>query len=435
MSLMSFTNGQTSVVVRVKILDSSATDGSGLTGLLTSSTGLIISTICDNEATATTYTAAGGTIAGITTLGTWSGPPANNIRFKEVDSTNHPGLYELQIANSRMATSGAKYMVITISGATNCAETDVLIPMTSFDPYDSVRGGLTALPNANADAAGGLPISDAGGLDLDAVLADTNEVQQKLAGTGTVTLAALTVNGATTLTGALTSTNASNNITLGTLTVTTNAIAWNASWDTEVQSEVADGLTDFFTSSAQLVDDIYDEAYSDHTTAGTFGKLFDLIRKSNLATESTVAASPTPSTTSFGTSLTDSDDTWNEQVILFTTGNLAGQAKPISDFANTNGVISVSEAFSEAPTASDEFVIIPSHVHTLETIADAVLKRAVSNVESTADKHSLGAVVMLSTNAVISGTDIIAKKPSDDSTFATYAITTSASADNLTGIS
>ncbi|MEL0117201.1 MAG: hypothetical protein VW739_05765, partial [Pelagibacteraceae bacterium] len=112
--------------------------------------------------------------------------------------------------------------------------------MTSFDPYDSVRGGLTALPNANADAAGGLPISDAGGLDLDAVLADTNEVQQKLAGTGTVTLAALTVNGATTLTGALTSTNASNNITLGTLTVTTNAIAWNASWDTEVQSEVAD---------------------------------------------------------------------------------------------------------------------------------------------------------------------------------------------------
>jgi len=46
----------------------------------------------------------------------------------------------------------------------------------AMDLDDSVRGGLTALPNAAADAAGGLPISDAGGLDLDAKLANTNEV-------------------------------------------------------------------------------------------------------------------------------------------------------------------------------------------------------------------------------------------------------------------
>ena len=32
------------------------------------------------------------------------------------------------------------------------------------------------ITNANADAAGGLPISDAGGLDLDSKLANTNEV-------------------------------------------------------------------------------------------------------------------------------------------------------------------------------------------------------------------------------------------------------------------
>jgi hypothetical protein len=41
---------------------------------------------------------------------------------------------------------------------------------TAANPSDSVRLGLTALPNAAADAAGGLPISDAGGLDLDARL-------------------------------------------------------------------------------------------------------------------------------------------------------------------------------------------------------------------------------------------------------------------------
>ena len=40
----------------------------------------------------------------------------------------------------------------------------------SVDPTDAVRMGMTALPNAAADAAGGLPISDLGGLDLDATV-------------------------------------------------------------------------------------------------------------------------------------------------------------------------------------------------------------------------------------------------------------------------
>lgn len=42
--------------------------------------------------------------------------------------------------------------------------------VVAFDPHDAVRLGLTALPNAAADAAGGLAISDAGGLDLDQIL-------------------------------------------------------------------------------------------------------------------------------------------------------------------------------------------------------------------------------------------------------------------------
>ena len=43
--------------------------------------------------------------------------------------------------------------------------------------YDTNRGFAgTGLPAADADAAGGLPVSDAGGLDLDSKLANTNEV-------------------------------------------------------------------------------------------------------------------------------------------------------------------------------------------------------------------------------------------------------------------
>src|SRR3990167_7553550 len=53
----------------------------------------------------------------------------------------------------------------------------------AVDLDESVRAGLTALPNAAADAAGGLPISDAGGLDLDAQIG--TDIDAILVDTGT----------------------------------------------------------------------------------------------------------------------------------------------------------------------------------------------------------------------------------------------------------
>lgn len=54
------------------------------------------------------------------------------------------------------------------------------------------------------------------------------------------------------------------------------AVPWNAAWDAEVQSEVADGLTAFWTSPATLVDLIWDEDVdTTHQTAGTAGKKLD----------------------------------------------------------------------------------------------------------------------------------------------------------------
>lgn len=154
--LISYTRGQTSVVLRVKILDSTASTGAGKTGLTSASSGLIISTIADNEASATVYTQAGSTIESISTLGTYAAPTATKCRFKEVDATNHKGVYEIQIADARFAVSSAKSLLVSISGATGAAETDAVIPLTDLNPYDAVRAGLTALPNANAAASGGL---------------------------------------------------------------------------------------------------------------------------------------------------------------------------------------------------------------------------------------------------------------------------------------
>ena len=50
-----------------------------------------------------------------------------------------------------------------------------------------------------------------------------------------------------------------------------SAVPWNAAWDAEVQSEVADGLAAFWTSPATLVDLVWDEALSGHADAGSTG--------------------------------------------------------------------------------------------------------------------------------------------------------------------
>lgn len=133
--LQVFKNGQTSIVLRVKVLDSSVSTGAGLTGLTSASSGLRIATIADNEAAATAYTVAGSTIETITTLGTFAAPTATKCRFKEVDATNHPGVYELHIADARFAVANAKSLLVSLSGATNAAQTDFVVQLQTDDPY------------------------------------------------------------------------------------------------------------------------------------------------------------------------------------------------------------------------------------------------------------------------------------------------------------
>lgn len=150
--IQTFKNGQGSIIIRAKLLDSSSTTGAGLTGLTSASSGLIISTIADVEATATTYTVAGSTIETITTLGTYAAPTATKCRFKEVDSTNHKGIYEFQIADARFAVSNAKSIIISVLGATNLQQADMLIQLQVTDPYVD-KLGTPAGASVSADIA------------------------------------------------------------------------------------------------------------------------------------------------------------------------------------------------------------------------------------------------------------------------------------------
>lgn len=128
-TLLKLKQSPTSLIIRVKLIDT--TDDQGITGLTFNSAGLIISTIKKGEATATAYTQAAGNIENITTLGTYAAPTGGKCRFKEVDSTNHPGVYEIQFADARLDSTAQ--LAFSVHGATNLSEYDATIDMEISD--------------------------------------------------------------------------------------------------------------------------------------------------------------------------------------------------------------------------------------------------------------------------------------------------------------
>ena len=93
--------------------------------------------------------------------------------FILVDDTEMPGVYRCDIPDAAVA-AGVDFVIIYLraAAANNTITRPIKIELTSVDLRDSVRGGMTALPNAAADGVGGLPVSDAGAINMDALAAD-----------------------------------------------------------------------------------------------------------------------------------------------------------------------------------------------------------------------------------------------------------------------
>jgi hypothetical protein len=99
------------------------------------------------------------TLEDITTLGTYQAPTSSShLRFKAVDATNAPGLYELHIPNSWVnTTNNRRELIVILRGASGMADTKFVWKLTGANLEDSVRCGLTSLPAATAGTSGGLP--------------------------------------------------------------------------------------------------------------------------------------------------------------------------------------------------------------------------------------------------------------------------------------
>jgi len=149
-----------------------------------------------------------------------------------------------------------------------------------------------------------------------------------------------------------------------------------------------------------IADQVWDEAYNQHTTAGTFGKLMDILRKANYTTDGTVAAGATPTTTTFRTDLTQPDDTYDHQTLLFLSGNLEGESKPILAYQQANGVITLDEPLTEAPQIGDSFIILPIHVHPLSIIRSEIFGQEIESGLSFVKNQRLQSAIL---GALLSG--------------------------------
>jgi hypothetical protein len=134
-------------------------------------------------------------------------------------------------------------------------------------------------------------------------------------------------------------------------------------------------------TAAAIADAVWDEAYSGHTTAGTFGKLMDILRKSNTVIEGTILASPTPTTTAFRISGADyPTGALAGSVLWMNSGASQEQNSPIiSTLNNGDGTITVTleNALVTAPSAGDTVLIDPtSHVHSVAEIQSGLATAA-----------------------------------------------------------
>jgi hypothetical protein len=72
----------------------------------------------------------------------------------------------------------------------------------------------------------------------------------------------------------------------------------------------------------------------------------------------TVVADGSNTATTFDIGSTAADDVFNDRLLVFTTGALAGQIRKVTDFIAATDFIVVGTAFTAAPSAGDKFVLI-----------------------------------------------------------------------------
>lgn len=141
MAKLVMNQGSTSRMIDVFIMDSTSTTGAGLTGLVFNSAGLTAYYHRENGSASVAITLA------TMTVGTWA-----TGGFKEIDATNMPGWYQLGLPDTALAF-GANYVGVHLRGATN------MVPLPLEIQLDVSANANTG--TAQAGAAGTITLAAA----------------------------------------------------------------------------------------------------------------------------------------------------------------------------------------------------------------------------------------------------------------------------------
>ena len=133
---------------------------------------------------------------------------------------------------------------------------------------------------------------------------------------------------------------------------------WNGSWDAEVQSEVNDALVAFFTSAAELVDNIWDEVLTGatHNVSTSAGRR--LRELAGVTVYANSATAGTINTITLGAGASATDKIYNRNHIVIVGGTGIGQTRAIVEYNGTTKVASVQRDWVTIPDATSEFIII-----------------------------------------------------------------------------
>lgn len=313
------TKGSTDYTVDVHLIqDAGATNpGDPLTGLVFNSAGLT----CYYREGAT------GTVTQLALATQTVGGAHSDGGFVLLSDTLMPGSYRLDLSDTIVSGTNNQATVV-LAGHADLAPHTVNIVLTDMDLYDAVRGGMTALPDANADAAGGLPISDTGGLNMDTIGSEVTGLDTKmddLQGAGFVsathsneaiittgnaswTGSEFTITSGTAQTGTTSSITLANGTTFGDgaligarihldggtgigqtaavdgWTDSTDVITIVGTWPgptpdaTTTYKIYPDAITEITDppSAADIADAVHDENVTGHNLASTFGRIFSV---------------------------------------------------------------------------------------------------------------------------------------------------------------
>lgn len=161
------------------------------------------------------------------------------------------GGYYVELTAVELDTLG--FIMVRFKSA-NTAEFNLTAQVVAFDPYDSVRQGMTALPNAAAEAAGGLYTRGTGAGQI-------NQPANGQIDTNVVAMAAAVLTAAAIATDAITAAK----IAAGAITVSEAP-----NLDATVSSRAIAG--DSMALTAAAINLIWDELISEARTAGSYGQ-------------------------------------------------------------------------------------------------------------------------------------------------------------------